>query len=567
MAVFRSIRVLLGAPARQAPDRGFVLGQALGGVCGLIAFVAYTMFIAWPEWVEAIAFVWLTAHLGFAAMALEPERDAAAKAGALASLTLFIAYLCALTGGLASPFLPWLMVLPADGALTRQPRTIVMSCACAAAGILLLAMVAPFGLTAVPLLPAADNALVRTLVAIAAAGYAGAAIYMVTQAEREAQAAARRGALVFQAVTEGAGDLILRLSPEGELRFSSAASAALLGIAPRDLRGRSVFDFVIAADRQVLSDSMRDAAAMGRPTSAEVRMLKAGGGISWMEFRCDPIRDGAWGKTSDIIAVGRDTSIRRQYEDQLARSRDLAERANTSKSQFLANMSHELRTPLNAIIGFSDVMRQEMFGKIEVPKYKEYAGLIHDSGRHLLDLIGDVLDMSKIEAGKYELSPEAVDTPDLIGKCLETVKVTAERKKVKLTANLAAASGLVADKRALKQILLNLLSNAVKFTPAGGTVEVATATKAGWFWLGVADDGVGIGEEDLKRVGKPFEQAGGAFTRQHEGTGLGLSLVRSFVELHGGRVEIESALGQGTTVRVFLPMTPQMRDDYAQAAE
>jgi cell cycle sensor histidine kinase DivJ len=231
-------------------------------------------------------------------------------------------------------------------------------------------------------------------------------------------------------------------------------------------------------------------------------------------------------------------------------------------------MSHELRTPLNAIIGFSDVMRQEMFGKIEVPKYKEYAGLIHDSGRHLLDLIGDVLDMSKIEAGKYELSPEAVDTPDLIGKCLETVKVTAERKKVRLTANLAAASGLVADKRALKQILLNLLSNAVKFTPAGGTVEVATATKAGWFWLGVADDGVGIGEDDLKRIGKPFEQAGGGtFIRQHEGTGLGLSLVRSFVELHGGRVEIESALGQGTTVRVFLPMTPQMREDYAQAAE
>ena len=230
-------------------------------------------------------------------------------------------------------------------------------------------------------------------------------------------------------------------------------------------------------------------------------------------------------------------------------------------------MSHELRTPLNAIIGFSDVMRQEMFGAITVPKYKEYSGLIHDSGRHLLDLIGDVLDMSKVEAGKFDLTPEAVDSVELISKCIETVRVTAERKKVKLTANLAAAQGLVADKRALKQILLNLLSNAIKFTPAGGTVEIATATKAGWFWLGVADDGVGIGEEDLARLGRPFEQASGAYTREQEGTGLGLSLVRSFVELHGGRLEIESALGQGTTVRAFLPMTPQVRTDYAEAAE
>jgi len=145
--------------------------------------------------------------------------------------------------------------------------------------------------------------------------------------------------------------------------------------------------------------------------------------------------------------------------------------------------------------------------------------------------------------------------------------VTAERKKVKLTANLAAAPGLIADRRALKQILLNLLSNAIKFTPAGGTVEIATASKAGWFWLGVADDGMGISEDDLQRLGRPFEQAAGAYTREHEGTGLGLSLVRSFVEMHGGRLEIESALGEGTTVRAFLPMTAMQAPGYAQAAE
>jgi cell cycle sensor histidine kinase DivJ len=564
MAVFRSISGLLGAAPRRAPDRGFVLGQLMGGASGIAAFILYTAFIGFPGWPEAIAFVWLTAHAGFGVMALEPERDAAAKAAALASLTLFIAYLCSLTGGLASPFLPWLLVLPADGALTRQPRSIVLGAGCAAFGIVLLALVAPFGLMSLPLLSEGDGAVLRAAVALGAAAYAGMAIWSVTEAERNARANERRGALVFQAVTEGAGDLILRLSVEGEIRFASAASAPLLGMLPADLMGRSVFDFVLPGDKAVLADSLRDAAAVGRPASAEVRMMKVTGGIAWVEFRLDPVCDGAWGKDADIVAVGRDTSVRRAFEDQLARAREYAERANVSKTQFLANMSHELRTPLNAIIGFSDVMRQEMFGAITVPKYKEYSGLIHDSGRHLLDLIGDVLDMSKVEAGKFELSPEPVDSVELISKCIETVKVTAERKKVKLTANLAAAQGLVADKRALKQILLNLLSNAIKFTPAGGTVEIATASKAGWFWLGVADDGMGIGEEDLKRLGKPFEQVTGAYTRDHEGTGLGLSLVRSFVELHGGRLEIESALGEGTTVRAFLPMTPQI---LAQAAE
>ncbi len=565
MAVFRRISAILGASPRRVPDRGFMLGQLIGAGSGLAALILYTLFIAMPGWAETIAFLWLSAHAGFALMAADPERDAAAKAAATASLTLFIAYLCSLTGGLTSPFLPWLLVLPADGALTRQPRMILWSAGATAFGIVLLALAAPMGLTDAPLLPAAETPLVRAIVALAAGAYAGAAIWSVTRAERQAQASARRGAQVFQAVTEGAGDLILRMTQGGELRFASAASAGLLGLEPAALVGRSVFDFVVPGDRAVLSETLLDAASLKRPTSAEVRMIKAGGGLAWMEFRCDPVSDGAWGAAVDIVAVGRDTSVRRAFEDQLARSRDLAERANSSKSQFLANMSHELRTPLNAIIGFSDVMRQEMFGAVNVPKYKEYAGLIHDSGRHLLDLIGDVLDMSKIEAGKFEISPEPIDAAELIAKCLETVKVTAERKKVKLTANLAAAPGLVADRRALKQILLNLLSNAIKFTPAGGTVEIATASKAGWFWLGVADDGVGIGEDDLKRLGRPFEQAAGAYTREHEGTGLGLSLVRSFVELHGGRLEIESALGEGTTVRAFLPMTPQQA--FAEAAQ
>ena len=237
MAVFRRISAILGASPRRVPDRGFMLGQLIGAGSGLAALILYTLFIAMPGWAETIAFLWLSAHAGFALMAADPERDAAAKAAATASLTLFIAYLCSLTGGLTSPFLPWLLVLPADGALTRQPRMILWSAGATAFGIVLLALAAPMGLTDAPLLPAAETPLVRAIVALAAGAYAGAAIWSVTRAERQAQASARRGAQVFQAVTEGAGDLILRMTQGGELRFASAASAGLLGLEPATLVG------------------------------------------------------------------------------------------------------------------------------------------------------------------------------------------------------------------------------------------------------------------------------------------------------------------------------------------
>ncbi len=403
--------------------------------------------------------------------------------------------------------------------------------------------------------PEADGWL-RALVAVGASVYAGAAALSLAVAERSAEAAARRSELVFRSLGESASDIILRLGSDGLVRFASPASRDVLGVPPEGLAGRSLFAFVHAEDADELSKALEAANLSGCVATAEVRCLSAHG-LRWLEFRLKPVRE-ADGAAGDLVATARDTTTRRTYETQLEKARDLAEASSRSKSRFLANMSHELRTPLNAVIGFSDVMRQEMFGPVGAPKYKEYAGLIHDSGKHLLDLINDILDTSKVEAGKYELTYEPVDVRELIGRCLDTVRVSAERKKVKLTANVGYAPGFVADARALKQILLNLLSNAIKFTPAGGTVEIASACRAGWVCFGVSDDGVGIAEDDLAKLGRPFEQAAGAYTRDHEGTGLGLSLVKAFAELHGGRMEMESALGEGTIVRVYVPLTPQL---------
>jgi signal transduction histidine kinase len=230
-----------------------------------------------------------------------------------------------------------------------------------------------------------------------------------------------------------------------------------------------------------------------------------------------------------------------------------AEAANISKSRFLANMSHELRTPLNAIIGFSDLMKGQLLGPIGSPRYLEYAKDIHASGTHLLSLINDVLDMSKIEAGRYVLHPEPLDGAELLRACARLVRVRAGEAGVALTVAEAPELALTADSRALKQILLNLLSNAIKFTPAGGVVDIAAAREGEGVVFTVADTGIGISPDDLPRVGKRFEQVDNSLTRKGEGTGLGLALSRALAELHGGTLTIASTLGQGTTVKVWIP--------------
>ncbi len=239
----------------------------------------------------------------------------------------------------------------------------------------------------------------------------------------------------------------------------------------------------------------------------------------------------------------------------------MAEAASNAKSRFLANMSHELRTPLNAIIGFSEVMTREMFGALGSPRYLEYARLIHESGAHLLELINGVLDMSKIEAGKFEISEEMFDFADVAKSALRFVKLPAERKSVALKAAVAqSAATIFADRRAVKQILINLLTNGIKFTPRGGEVRVSAVRALRGIEIAVADTGVGIGPEDLARLGKPFEQVEGAHVRSQEGTGLGLALVRALAQKHGGDAAIESTLGEGTIVRVTLPFAAVSAD-------
>jgi two-component system cell cycle sensor histidine kinase PleC len=271
--------------------------------------------------------------------------------------------------------------------------------------------------------------------------------------------------------------------------------------------------------------------------------------------------------TGEALLTGK-LRLLQAREEQLSHALKAETRANTAKSDFLALMSHELRTPLNAIIGFSEVLGTEMLGPIGQPRYREYANDIHGAGRHLLALINDILDLSKAAAGKFELACEEIAPADIVAECLRLTRGKAHEGGLRLTSELAPGlPNLVVDRLRFKQALLNLCSNAIKFTPPGGTVHVSADTADdGGFVLKVADTGIGMTPDQIPVALEPFRQVASPFARNAEGTGLGLALVKSLIECHDGKLEIESALHKGTTVRLVLPPERTVRRRTALSA-
>jgi len=373
----------------------------------------------------------------------------------------------------------------------------------------------------------------------------------------------------YRLLARNMSDVISRHRRNGAVQFISPAVEAMLGTPVPRLLGYGLFDRVHVADRPAYLTALSDAARGGEARSVEFRVRRdapRGGerGLNgqvdfiWVEMRCRPLEqapDTTASPEAEVVAVMRDITDRKSQEQALDLARTAAEQADASKTLFLATMSHELRTPLNAIIGFSEMIVQEEALMLDAVRRKEYAQLINDSGQHLLSVVNGILDISKMESGNFEISPEPFAPRAALVNCCNLLALKARENGIDLVIrapeDLPVMTG---DPRAFKQIVLNLVSNAIKFTERGGKVTVSASVEGSRLLLRVTDTGVGIAADDLKRVGDPFFQAGKTYQRRHEGTGLGLSIVKSLIGLHAGEITVQSKIDEGTTVTVVLPL-------------
>ncbi len=373
--------------------------------------------------------------------------------------------------------------------------------------------------------------------------------------ERQAR---RQAAEDFRALT-------FEIAHTGRIAYTSSRAADEIAGPDGDCAGRLFGELCHVADRLVVMQAIDAARTDAEPVAFEARLKVADGGFGGFRLTVRHLRPLDGGSDRDVCVVAEPLSASGFGESCTAEDLEAAREASAAKSRFLATVSHELRTPLNAIIGFSDVLDQEYFGGFESTKQKEYVGLIRQSGSHLLSIVNTLLDVSKIEAGRYELDPESFDVSTLMVEIGDLMREEARRKGLRVDVRPAGSLELVADRQACHQILLNLVANAVKFTETGA-VTLESRVRDGFCELLVSDTGIGIAAADLGRLGMPFVQLSSGLSRRYHGTGLGLSLVKGLAELHGGAMTVESQPGIGTLVTIRLPVdgpaaAPAISDD------
>jgi cell cycle sensor histidine kinase DivJ len=530
---------IIAPPPAAAPpsgERAAILAWHFGWSAAVLAVLA-ALKVGFgdlsPALIGALA---LGASPALAALLLGWRDGSAPRGLLLAFWAATTAGAVGLTGGVSGPLAVWCLAPIAAAALLGPGRLMAAAATLSVLGAALAGLAQAAGLW--PAAPTGPLGFCLGLFGLTALALAFAAGLALSRRQGAAQGAGREA--LEQLLVEQP-HLILAVEPDGGVR--SAFGFAPGGLSQDALLRDGLVEVCLAADRPRVRDAIAAARAQGR--SEVIFPSRDGGGrVFALTLRSTP--------GGLLFGVLRDATDQHAREAALEAARADAEALNAGKSRFLANMSHELRTPLNTIMGFSDIMKARLFGPLGA-KYGEYAELIHESGRHLLDLINDLLDMSKIEAERFQLHVEDLDAREPVSAALRLLRVQADDVGVSLRAVLPPGPlDIEADPRALKQIVLNLVSNALKFTPRTGQVTVTLAGHGETLELAVVDTGVGIAPEDLKRLGRPYEQAGDSGQRS-QGTGLGLSLVRAFAELHGGEMIIESALGEGTSVTVRIP--------------
>ncbi len=545
-----------------ARHRAFIAPRFLGGIAALASCPVYLIARGMPGTIELMVAAWLVALIVIAGFLSRTGQYEGAYVLSSLALTGLVTTVALMTGGIASFAAIWLVLVPVEAAFSGSRRLVAIASIIALAAAGLLIVVGARGLLG----PDADGR-----GALAGLGIISAALYATSLALGAERLMHTSSSLLgaeeerYRLLARHMADVITRHGRDAAVLFVSPGAESLFGCGPTELLGRGLFERVHVADRPAYLTALGDTAALGESRSVEFRARRDIAGddcrdvaqFIWIEMRCHPFAPaGNFGSgNSEVVAVLRDVTERKRQQQALERAHAEAERANAAKGRFLATMSHELRTPLNAIIGFSDMLKNEPLLRLDAARRREYAGLIHESGHHLLGVINGILDVSKIETGNFEITPEPFAPAQVVAGCCDLLALRAREAGVKLEKRIAAnLPEMIADRRALNQILLNLVSNAIRFTDRGGKVTVSARAEAGSILFMVEDTGVGISEADLARLGEPYFQARGSCDRSHGGTGLGLSIVKGLVQLQGGELNISSKVGEGTRVSVRLPL-------------
>jgi two-component system, cell cycle sensor histidine kinase DivJ len=552
----------------RARHRAFMAPRLLGSLAAFAAFPVYLAMRGAPTALEVAAFAWLIAPILLSWFLSRTGRYEGAHVLSSLALAGLVMTLAMTTGGIESFAAVWLVVVPLEAALSASRRVVAFASALALSCTALLIVSGHFGV-----LPAPDaDPLLRGV--FMAFGVASATLYAAGLAFAAESLARTSVSLLYveedryRLLARNMSDVISRHRRNGAVQFISPAVEAMLGTPVARLLGHGLFDRVHVADRPAYLTALSDAARGGEARSVEFRLRRDAprGGerdrhqvdFIWVEMRCRPLEQAppaAVAPEAEVVAVMRDVTDRKIQEQALDLARTAAEQADAAKTRFLATMSHELRTPLNAIIGFSEMIVQEDALMLDAARRKDYAQLINDSGQHLLSVVNGILDMSKMESGNFDISPEPFAPRAALINCCSLLALKARESGIDLVTRLPEdLPDMTGDPRAFKQIALNLVSNAIKFTERGGKVTVSAGVEASRLVLRVTDTGVGITADDLKRVGDPFFQAGKTYQRRHEGTGLGLSIVKSLVGLHAGELTVQSKIDEGTVVTVALPL-------------
>lgn len=555
---------VLACQTERRRHEAFILRRLASSVCVMCLAPLFLAIYGAPGIWHALVFVWCVLPVG-AVVLLSRSGDLL-----LAQTFCVLSFIGAATtiaagGGPWEVALAWLVLVPFEGVLSQNFRLVLVGGALAAFAGAILAFTDQMGW-----IKTGFGAKHAILLILAAIFYATLLAYGIVEFQKKRDRSAQLRAEHYRAVYDALGDLIVHHDRNGIAEFVSRNCMELFGLPPAELMGRGLFERIHVADRPALLKNVADAASseeticttlrLRAPSAAAKNSARHAPVFRWIEMRsrgfssaCDS--RGMEPGSGQVVSILRDVSEAKQREEDFEAARAAAEEVNVWKDRFLANVSHELRTPLNAIIGFAEMLANTQLVPQDPEKRREYASIIQQSGQHLLSVVNSILDMSKIQSGAFDIRPESFEIAPLIDLCCDMIKLKAREGAVELVrAYPEKLDEVIGDKRACKQILINLLSNAVKFTPREGRVTIKVRPDGTHIVISVSDTGIGIAPQDLANLGNPFFQAGAAYDRPYEGTGLGLSVVRGLVGLHGGSICVESEVGKGTCVSVRLPL-------------